>query len=182
MQLVEKSPEMPEEIELNKDRRNQLAELMLEYPTKADEKENLTREQTDEKSYYTCQNCKKAFGAIRGKLNHLGHNPKCGKVPQKEEFVTKCQDCSRTFSNPSGLKKHRKYICTQQEAEEMHVEPTYKEQTRQTTQYLPLMDATESREEEEEEEDEEGEDAQQGETEATNNETERKKVKCGKGT
>ena len=107
------------------------------------------------------------------------------KSTTKEEFVNKCQDCSRTFSNPSGLGEHRKYICAQQEAEEMEAEPTYKEQTRQTTQNLSLMDATGSREDEEE--GEAGEAAQQGETETTNNEnktktkTKRKKMKCGKG-
>ena len=51
MQLVEKHPEMPEEIELNNERRRQLAELMLEYPTRIDEEEqeNPPREQTEEK-------------------------------------------------------------------------------------------------------------------------------------
>ena len=34
MQLVEENPEKPEEIELNRERRKQLAELMLEYPNK----------------------------------------------------------------------------------------------------------------------------------------------------
>ena len=97
MQLVEKNPEMPEELALNKDRRKQLAELMLEYPTRADDEENPTREQEKEKRYYTCQNCRRAFGTIRGKLNHREHNPKCKEGPQKEEFVSKCQECSRTF-------------------------------------------------------------------------------------
>ena len=37
---------MPEEIELSKDRRNQLAELMLEYPaeTEEEEEENPTKQ------------------------------------------------------------------------------------------------------------------------------------------
>ena len=58
MQLVEKHPEIPEEIELNNERRKQLAELMLEYPTRNDEEEqeNPPREQTEEKRCYTCQN------------------------------------------------------------------------------------------------------------------------------
>ena len=34
MQIVEKNPEMPEEIEPNRERGKQLAELMLEYPIK----------------------------------------------------------------------------------------------------------------------------------------------------
>ena len=48
-QLVGQNPEMPEEIELNKDRRKQLAELMLGYPTKAAEEENPASKQEDEK-------------------------------------------------------------------------------------------------------------------------------------
>ena len=34
MQLVQRYPEMPSELELDDNRRKQLAELMLEYPTK----------------------------------------------------------------------------------------------------------------------------------------------------
>ena len=77
-QLVEKRPEIPEELELNKERRKQLAELMLEYPTQTDEmeKESLTQENAGEKRYYACQNCGKPYSAIRGKLNHLENNPK----------------------------------------------------------------------------------------------------------
>ena len=39
IQLVQKYPEMPDELELNNNRRKQLAELMLEYPTKNEEEE-----------------------------------------------------------------------------------------------------------------------------------------------
>ena len=50
MQLVEKNPEMPEEIELNRERRKQLAELMLEYPMKIEEEEeNRTHQPGEEK-------------------------------------------------------------------------------------------------------------------------------------
>ena len=38
-QLVATRPEMPGELELNREDRKQLAELMLEYPTKTDEQE-----------------------------------------------------------------------------------------------------------------------------------------------
>ena len=48
-QLVEKNPEMPEEIELNRERRKQLAELMLEYPMKIEEEENRTQQPGAEK-------------------------------------------------------------------------------------------------------------------------------------
>ena len=76
IQLVQKYPEMPYELKLNDNRRKQLAELMLEYPTKNDEEEqeNPPREQTEEKRHYTCQNCKKEYSTIRGKLNHLEAN------------------------------------------------------------------------------------------------------------
>ena len=79
MPLVEKHPEMPEELELNKERRKQMAELTLGYPTQTDEmeKESLSQENAGEKRYYTCKNCRKPYSAIRGKLNHLENNPKC---------------------------------------------------------------------------------------------------------
>ena len=41
MKLVKDSPEMPRKLELDDNKRKQLAELMLEYPTKEeDEQEN----------------------------------------------------------------------------------------------------------------------------------------------
>ena len=157
MQLVEKRPEMPGELGLNKERRNHLAELMLEYPTQADEmeKESPARENAGEKRYYTCQNIGKPYSAIRGKLNRLENNPKLKNVPQKESFINKRQDFGRTFNDPYGLKAHQKYICAQQESDEIEEEPTNAELTRQKkTQYMPLLDADESREEEKAEEEE----------------------------
>ena len=121
---------------------------MLEYPTKIDEdeQEDPPREQTEEKQRYTCQNCRKIYSAIRGKLNHLDANQECRKVPQKETFVNECQECGRIFHNPYGLRERQKYICIQQESEETKEadeEPTNKESTRQQkmeTQYMPLQD------------------------------------------
>ena len=40
---------MPEEIELNRERRKQLAEFTLEYPTKIEEEENPTQQHEEEK-------------------------------------------------------------------------------------------------------------------------------------
>ena len=180
MQLVEKHPEMPGELELNKERRKQSAELMLGYPTKTDEmeKENLTQEKAGWKRYYTCQNCKKSYSAIRGTLNHLEHNPKCKNVPQKETFISKCQDCGGTFHNPYGLKEHRKYICARQETDEIEEEPTNGELTRQKPQYIPLLDAEENREEEEEEDDDDDEERGE-EREKEHSKTRRKQLTMG---
>jgi len=40
---------MPETIELNRERRKQLAEIMLEYPTKEDEEEDQLKQTHEEK-------------------------------------------------------------------------------------------------------------------------------------
>ena len=123
---------MPEEIELNKERRKQLAELMLEYPTKTEEEENLIQNPTM-KRHYACLNCRNPFSAIRGKLNHRRYNPKCKEVPRHEEFTNECKDCNRIFCIPSLLKEHIKYICILQEEREKeeHLEPTLMDKTPQ---------------------------------------------------
>ena len=51
MQLIKQNPEMPGTIELNRERRKQLAEIMPEYPTKADEEDQ--RKQTHEEKEST---------------------------------------------------------------------------------------------------------------------------------
>ena len=59
MKLVRENPEMPAKLELGDLQRKQLAELMLEYPTKEEQPENNQDEQTREKRIYTCLNCGK---------------------------------------------------------------------------------------------------------------------------
>ena len=77
MQLVKQIPEMPEIIELNRERRKQLAGIILEYPTKIEDEEDQQEQTTEEKRIYTCLSCEKPSSSIRGKLNHLNSNPKC---------------------------------------------------------------------------------------------------------
>ena len=57
---------MPEIIELNKERRKQLAEIMLEYPTKAEDEEDQQEQTHEEKRMYICLSCKRPFSAMRG--------------------------------------------------------------------------------------------------------------------
>ena len=63
MQLVQRYPEMPSELELDDNRRKQLAELLLEYPTKKDEdeQENPPRENKQKRNDIThARNAKKS--------------------------------------------------------------------------------------------------------------------------
>ena len=61
MKLVKDSPEMPRKLELDDNKRKQLAELMLEYPTKEEqgEQENNPEEQIEGKRLFTCLHCGK---------------------------------------------------------------------------------------------------------------------------
>ena len=58
---------MPDEMELNRGNRKQLAELILEYTTDTIKKEVKTNEGgAGQKRNYTCINCKKPFGTTIG--------------------------------------------------------------------------------------------------------------------
>ena len=62
--LLASRPEIPTELELNREGRKQLEELMLEYPTKKDDQEEETMEEEEEQKqrrYYTCVRRKKPF-------------------------------------------------------------------------------------------------------------------------
>ena len=111
---------MPKKLELDDLQRKQLAELMLEYPTKEEqlELENNQDEQIGEKRIFTCLHCEEKYNTIGGKLNHLRYNEKCREAPQRENFENKCQECGRQFASPCRLKEHQKYICIQQETDE----------------------------------------------------------------
>ena len=67
MQLVEKCPETPEEMDLIKERRKQLAELMLEYPTDSGKRAKQTSELEHTQRLYTCQKRLSGFAAIMGR-------------------------------------------------------------------------------------------------------------------
>ena len=113
MQLVAIHPEMPEEMELSRERRQQLEERMLEYPAKTrDPEKEYESEETERHRNYTCLNCKKPCETTIWGNNRLRHTPDCGKVHQKEEFANQCHDCARTFSEPNELREHRRYVCT----------------------------------------------------------------------
>ena len=66
MKLVKDNPEMPRRLELDDNQRMQLAELMLEYPTKGEqyEQENNPEEQIGGKRIFTCLNCEKKFNTV----------------------------------------------------------------------------------------------------------------------
>ena len=119
-QLVAARREMPEEMELNRESRKQLAELMLEYPTRIDKQEEA--EETEQRRQYTCINCKMPFKTPMGKPNHLRNKPECRQVPQKGTFPNQCPDCNRTFKGENMLREHKKYICTRPEEMMTHAE------------------------------------------------------------
>ena len=109
-QYIAAHPEMPEEMELNRDDRKQLAELMREYRPKKNNQELAQQDETfpEQQRKYTCLNCNQPFSTSMGKYNHIRRRPECQKVGQKETFANKCIDCSRTFKAPVRLKEHRK--------------------------------------------------------------------------
>lgn len=61
LKLVTDRPEMPRKLELDDNKRKQLEELMLEYPTKEEQNEqgNNPEEQIAEKRLSTCLHCGK---------------------------------------------------------------------------------------------------------------------------
>ena len=142
MKLIKENPEMPKILELDDLQRKQLAELMLEYPTKEEQLEgkNNQGEQTGEKRIFTCLNCKRTYDTIGGKLNHLRYNEKCRKAPQRETFENKCQECGRQFTSPCRLKEHHKYICTQQETDGEEEEERENEKDNYENQNMPICD------------------------------------------
>ena len=110
--LVARQPEMPNALELNREGREQLAELVLEYPTRQDNQGEETM--GGKRRYYTCLRCKKPFETPIAKTNHIGHSPECRQLPQKETFTNRCQERHRDFRGPSWRGEHRQYICTRQ--------------------------------------------------------------------
>ena len=104
---------MQAEMELNRDDRKKLVEIMLEYPPGRRSQEQTGREtdQQDQKRKYTCLNCKRTFSAPTGKRNHVKRNHACRQVHQKETFGGRCQDRNRTFRAPSELRQNQLYIC-----------------------------------------------------------------------
>ena len=77
---------MPEEMELNRDDRKQLAELMLEYHPEKNSQAHAQQDETliEQQRKYTCLNCNQPFSASMGKYNHIRRRPECQKVDQGE--------------------------------------------------------------------------------------------------
>ena len=75
-----------------------------------------------------------------GKTRHLEHSPECKIVPQAEHFGNSCPECNRNFRNPSELKEHRRYICTQQKEGKQQTEPDTKEPIPKQMQAMPIKD------------------------------------------
>ena len=134
---------MPEEMDLNRERRKQLAELMMEYPTDSGKQEQQTSEIEHTQRLYTCQKCQRGFTAIMGKTRHLEHSQECKLAPQAERFGNRFPECNRNFRNPSDLKEHRKYICIQQGERKQQTESYTEEQAQQQTQIMPIQDKNE---------------------------------------
>ena len=113
IQYIAAHPEMPEETELNRDDRQQLAELMLEYPPKKRSQELAQQEETppEQKRKYTCIDCNRPFSTTIRKFNHIRRYPECQNSTQQEIFGNKCNDCSRTCKAPINLKEHQKCVC-----------------------------------------------------------------------
>ena len=108
--LVEIHPEMTDELELNRENRKQLAEMMLEYQTKTNEQEEDPPGQ-EQRRHYTCIQCKKPPGAPIGKTNRLKRSPEFRQAAQKEEFTNRRQDCRMNFRWPAEIREQRQYIC-----------------------------------------------------------------------
>ena len=79
---------MPAELEQNRENGKKLEELMLEYPTKTEEKEEDPKEQ-EQRRHYTCIQCKKPYGAPIGKTNRHKYSPECRQVHQTEYFTNR---------------------------------------------------------------------------------------------
>ena len=83
---------MPEEMELNRESREKLAELMLEYPTKTRELEEEEAEETEQRRNYTCVNCKKSFKmTIWGGIITFGTRRNAEKYLKKKKLRTNAQ-------------------------------------------------------------------------------------------
>ena len=111
MQLVAARREIPEEMELNRESRKQLAELMMEYTTRIEKKEEA--EETERRRQYTCINCKMPFKTPMRKTNRLRNKPECKQVPRKQTSPNQCPECIRTFKEQNLLREHKEYISVQ---------------------------------------------------------------------
>ena len=105
IQYIAAHPEMPEEMELNRDDRQQLAELMLEYPPKKRSQELAQQEETPlgQKRKYTCHNCSRPFSSTIGKFDHIKQHPEFQNVRQQDTFGNKRNDCNRAYKEPGNL-------------------------------------------------------------------------------
>ena len=75
-----------------------------------------------------------------GKARHIEHIPECKIVPQAEHFDNRCPECDRNFRNPSELKEHRRYICTQQKEGKQQTESDTKEPIPKQMKSMPIKE------------------------------------------
>ena len=90
-QLVARHPDMPNELELNREDREQVSELMLEYPTEQGNREEGKQEE-EQRRYYTCIRSGKPFETSIGATNRRKRSPECRQVHRAEVFENKCQE------------------------------------------------------------------------------------------
>ena len=72
-QLVARRREMPEAMEINRESRKQIAELMLEYPTRTDKPGET--EEIELHRQYACRKCKTPLGTPMRKAHRLRNKP-----------------------------------------------------------------------------------------------------------
>ena len=99
-------------MELNRDDRKQLAELMIEYHPRKNSQEPAQQDGTlpEQQRKYTCLNYNQSFSTSMGKYNHFRRRQDCQNADQGGTFENKCSECSRAFKAPVRLKAHQKYI------------------------------------------------------------------------
>ena len=88
MQVVKTHPEMPEEMELSKDRRKQLSELMLEYATGTTKRRIRRKNSWRNRDITHVRNAKRASTTIMGKTRHLEQYPERKEEPQMGNLRT----------------------------------------------------------------------------------------------
>ena len=101
---------MPDELELNREGRTQLAELMLEYPTKPEEQEKkqVWRGIADTTHAFDVKAIQNANCADEPPQTFTGAHPRA----EKEEFANRCKARRRNSKGPAELREHTQYICT----------------------------------------------------------------------
>ena len=131
-QYVTSHPEMPEEMELNREDRKQMAELTLEYPPGGRSQELTQQEETppERKRGYTRLDVSRPFRSEIGKFNRTKRHPECKNASLQETCENQRDDCSRAFKSPVNLRGNQKFVC----ADIREKPPAQENQKREKTQ------------------------------------------------